>query len=158
MIIHPFKPVFSEKSKILILGSFPSVRSRETLFYYGNERNRFWQVLAHVFGEPAPSTTDEKVDFILSHSLALWDVVYSCDITGSADNAIRNVTANDVLSLVKKTKINSIFTNGKTAGRLYEKYLEKIVGIKAVTLPSTSPANAAASLEKLVDFWKILKE
>ena len=158
MIIHPFEPVFSKDSKTLILGSFPSALSRETRFYYGNERNRFWQVLARVFGEETPSTITEKIGFVLSHSLALWDVVYSCDVTGSSDVSIKNVTKNDVASLVKRSKIDKIIANGKTAGKLYEKYLERSVGIKALVRPSTSPANASYSLEKLVGYWKVIRE
>lgn len=158
MISHPFDPVFSSESKILILGSFPSVKSRENLFYYGNERNRFWHVLSRVFGEPAPVSVDEKKKLILSHSLALWDVVCSCEIKGSADATIRRATANDVPFIVKNSKIKTVVTNGRTADGLYRELLEKSVGIKALCLPSTSPANAAFSLEKLVDRWAVIAE
>ena len=158
MTIHPFPPVFSNDSKILILGSFPSVKSRETAFYYGNGQNRFWRVLSRVFNEPTPVSKEEKTKLILSHSLALWDVVGSCDIVGSADSSIKRAVPNDVFSLLEKTKIETVVTNGKTADRLYKKLLMENVGIEPVCLPSTSPANAAYSLEDLVLLWKIIAE
>lgn len=153
-ITHPFPPVFDENSRVLILGSFPSVKSREVSFYYGNPQNRFWRVLAALFGGDVPSTTDEKRAFLLANRIALWDVIASCDIVGSDDSSIKNALPNDVKSLVAKTRIERVFTNGGTAHRLYRAHLEREVGIEAAALPSTSPANASYSLERLVEAWR----
>lgn len=157
MIIHPIKPVFNKDSKVLILGSFPSVKSREEGFFYGHKSNRFWKVLSLVFNQKEPLTKAEKTEFLLKNNLAVWDVIHSCEITGSADSTIKNVTVNDVGCLLKNTKIESIFVNGKTAEKYYEKYLKNLTGISAKTLPSTSPANAVFTMEKLVEKWKIIK-
>ena len=153
-IIHPFEPVYDEKSEILILGSLPSVKSREQKFYYGHPRNRFWQVLAGVFGEEVPFTIEEKKEFLLRHHIAVWDVIESCDIKGSSDSSIRNVVATDLESLLAGTQIKRIFVNGKTAGKLFHLYQSKQIGMEAVVLPSTSPANAAFSLDKLIEIWE----
>ena len=158
MIKHPFEPVFDGKSKILILGSFPSVKSREELFYYGNPQNRFWKVLAAVFGEDAPKTVKEKKRFLLDNRIALWDVVSSCEIEGSADSSIKNVRANDLSVIFDKADIKQVFVNGKTAERYYNKFLRKNTGKDAVCLPSTSPANAKKSFEELCREWKIIVE
>lgn len=155
-ITHPFPPVFDENSRILILGSFPSVKSREVSFYYGNPQNRFWRVLAALFGGEVPSSTQEKRDFLLAHRVALWDVIASCDIVGSDDSSIKNALPNDVAALVTKTNISRVFCNGGTAHRLYRAHLEREVGIEAVALPSTSPANASYSLGRLVDAWRVI--
>lgn len=153
-ITHPFPPVFDANSRVLILGSFPSVKSREVSFYYGNPQNRFWRVLAALFGGDVPSTVEEKRAFLLSHGIALWDVIASCDIVGSDDSSIKNALPNDVKSLVAKTRISRVFTNGGTANRLYRAHLEREVGIEAAALPSTSPANASYSLMRLVEAWR----
>ena len=153
-ITHPFPPVFDENSRVLILGSFPSVKSREVSFYYGNPQNRFWRVLAALFGGDVPSTVEEKRAFLLANRIALWDVIASCDIVGSDDSSIKNALPNDVKSLVAKTRIERVFTNGGTAHRLYRAHLEREVGIEAVALPSTSPANASYSLMRLVEAWR----
>lgn len=153
-ITHPFPPVFDDNSRVLILGSFPSVKSREVSFYYGNPQNRFWRVLAALFGGDVPSTVEEKRAFLLSRGIALWDVIASCDIVGSDDSSIKNALPNDVKSLVAKTSITRVFTNGGTAHRLYRAHLEREVGIEAAALPSTSPANASYSLMRLVDAWR----
>lgn len=153
-ITHPFPPVFDENSRVLILGSFPSVKSREVSFYYGNPQNRFWRVLAALFGGDVPSTVEEKRAFLLSHGIALWDVIASCDIVGSDDSSIKNALPNDVKSLVAKTRIERVFTNGGTAHRLYRAHLEREVGIEAAALPSTSPANASYSLTRLTEAWR----
>lgn len=153
-ITHPFPPVFDENSRVLILGSFPSVKSREVSFYYGNPQNRFWRVLAALFGGDVPSTVEEKRAFLLSHGVALWDVIASCDIVGSDDSSIKNALPNDIKSLVAKTRIERVFTNGGTANRLYRAHLEREVGIEAAALPSTSPANASYSLMRLVEAWR----
>lgn len=158
MIIHPIEPVFDGESKILILGSFPSVKSRQDCFYYAHPQNRFWRVLASVCNRDLPETTDEKKDFLLSEHIAVWDVIGSCEIEGSSDSTIRNVTANDIGIILNSAPINRIFVNGKTALKYYEKYTEKSIGIKAEYLPSTSPANAAFSIEKLIDAWCVIGE
>ena len=156
MLIHPLPPVFDSGSENLVLGSFPSVRSREIGFYYGNERNRFWAVLSRIFHAEEPKTKEEKTSLVLDNRLALWDVVKSCNIVGSADASIKDVLSNDIASLIAKTNITKIFVNGKTAAALYDKHVFPSVGIRAVVLPSTSPANAAFTMEKLVERWKIL--
>ncbi len=151
--IHPFPPVWDEKSRVLILGSLPSVRSREEGFYYGHPQNRFWRVLAAVFGAPIPATVEEKRTLLLSHGLALWDVIASCRIEGSADASIREAEANDVAGLLRRCPIERIYANGQTAGKLYHRLLEAAVGLPAVVLPSTSPANAAWGMDRLVEAW-----
>ena len=156
MIVHPIPPLYGENSKVLILGSFPSVKSREAEFFYGHPQNRFWAVVAAVFGKEKPKTIEEKKKLILENSLALWDVIGSCEIVGSADSTIRNVTANDLSEIINNSKVERIFVNGKTAEKYYNKYTYPKTGIKAVCLPSTSPANAAWSFEKLVEAWKII--
>ena len=158
MVEHPIHPVFDESSKILILGSFPSVKSREANFFYGHPQNRFWKVLASVFGEEIPMTVEEKREFLLRNHVAVWDVIHACDIVGSSDSSIKNVVANDLSVILDVAKIEQIFVNGKTAEQYYKKYIEKEIGRKAICLPSTSPANAAWKLERLVDVWKQVKD
>ena len=158
MVEHPIHPVFDESSKILILGSFPSVKSREANFFYGHPQNRFWKVLASVFGEEIPVIVDEKREFLLRNHVAVWDVIHSCDIVGSSDSSIKNVVANDLSVILDVAKIEQIFVNGKTAEQYYKKYIEKEIGRKAICLPSTSPANAAWKVERLVDVWKQVKD
>lgn len=154
MIKHPIEPVFNQDSKILILGSFPSVKSREQMFFYGHPQNRFWRVLAEVFGVNIPETVDEKREFLLKNGIAVWDVIASCDIEGSSDSTIKNVIPNDIDMILKDAKIEKIFVNGKTALKFYNKYLRNKLGREALWLPSTSPANVAWSLEKLIEEWK----
>lgn len=149
-VVHTFAPVYDAQSEILILGSFPSVKSRENRFYYGHPQNRFWRVLAGVYGEPVPGTIPEKQAFLLRNHVALWDVIASCDITGSSDASIRNVTANDMSVIREAAEIRGIFANGSTAYRLYQSYCGKDIK----KLPSTSPANAAWSLERLTEAWR----
>ena len=164
MIRHPIPPLYDEHSGILILGSFPSVKSRETAFFYGHPQNRFWKVLSRVFEAPTPETIPEKREFLLSHGVAVWDVIASCEIRGSSDASIRNVVPNDLTNILDTGKIRQIYVNGQTAGRLYRKYQEK--GLceaygdcaRAVILPSTSPANAAWTLEKLCDAWSVIRK
>ena len=151
---HPFPPLYDEESKILILGSFPSVKSREMKFFYGHPQNRFWKVIASIFDEKIPESIEEKKELILRNHLALWDVIAECEITGSSDASIKNAKANDLSEILDNAPIQRIIVNGKTAEKLYIKYIEPVTGIKAVVLPSTSPANAAWSLERLVDAWR----
>ena len=154
--LHPIKPLFNMDSKVLILGSFPSLKSREQMFFYGHPQNRFWRVLAEVFSCEVPQTVEEKREFILSHNIALWDVIASCEIEGSADSSIRNVVPNDLTQILQFADIKQIFVNGKTAEKFYNKYIKEAIGKEAVCLPSTSPANAAWSQDKLVSAWKII--
>ena len=154
MIIHPIPPVFDQNSRVLILGSFPSVKSREAQFFYGHPQNRFWHVLAALFGEKAGETPAEKTAFLLRHHIALWDVIQSCEITGSADSSIKHAVPNDLTAILQTAPIKQIFTNGKTADRLYRQYLLPATGMDAVCLPSTSPANAQWSPERLVVAWQ----
>ncbi len=150
---HPFPPLYDENSQILILGSFPSVKSREVKFFYGHPQNRFWKVVANVFDEKIPETIEDKKSLILKNHLALWDVISECEITGSSDASIKNAKANDISKILKNSSIKKIIVNGKTAERLYIKYIEPVTGIKAVVMPSTSPANAAWSLDRLIEAW-----
>lgn len=150
---HNIPPVYDKNSKILILGSFPSVKSREAQFFYGHPQNRFWKVLSAVLGCECPVTTEEKKAMLLSHNIAVWDVIGSCEITGSSDASIRAVVPIDIAGLVAETAITSIFANGATSYNMYKRYCRDTVGIEAVKLPSTSPANASYSLERLTAEW-----
>lgn len=154
MVEHPIRPVYDKNSRVLILGSFPSVKSREANFFYGHPQNRFWKVLAAIFETEVPVTVDEKRGFLLAHGVAVWDVIKSCDIVGSSDSSIKNVVPNDLREILNNADIRQIFVNGKTAEQYYKKYIEKEIGRKATCLPSTSPANAAWNVEKLVAEWK----
>lgn len=156
--VHPIAPVYDENSRILILGSFPSVKSREAAFFYGHRQNRFWKVTAAVFHAAVPETTEEKRAFLLAHHVALWDVIASCEIVGSSDSSIRSVVPNDLSVILQAAPIGRIFTNGVTAGRLYAKYLQPATGMAATVLPSTSPANAAWQEERLIAAWRVLLE
>lgn len=157
MIEHPIKPVYDKNSKVLILGSFPSVKSREQMFFYGHPQNRFWKVLSAVFNVPVPNTVEEKREFLLSSQIAVWDVIASCEIIGSSDNSIKSVIPNDLTEILDCADIRRIFVNGKTAEKYYNKYIRNIIGQEAVCLPSTSPANATYSLDKLIEKWKEIK-
>ena len=151
---HNIDPVWNSESEILILGSFPSVKSREAQFFYAHPQNRFWRMLAAVYDETPPATVDEKKRLLLSHRLALWDVIRTCDITGSADVSIKNAVPNDIPLLIASSAIRFVICNGQTAFRLYRRYLESVTGLPAVVLPSTSPANASFSLQKLTEEWR----
>ena len=153
-ISHPIPPLFDKNSKILILGSFPSVKSREQKFFYGHPQNRFWKVMAGILNCPLPETVEQKRKMLTDNGIALWDVIASCEISGSSDSSIKNAVPNDLSSILEGADIKKIFVNGKTPEKYYIKYTEKITGRKAVCLPSTSPANAAWSLDKLSEEWK----
>jgi len=157
MVSHPIPPVFDRHSKVLILGSFPSVKSREAQFFYGHPQNRFWKVTSTVFAAPEPHTIEEKKEFLLSHGIAVWDVIASCDITGSSDSSIKNVIPNDLTKILNVADIRAIFVNGKTAEKYYNKYIRDAIGRDAVCLPSTSPANAAWTVERLTEAWKQIR-
>jgi double-stranded uracil-DNA glycosylase len=157
-IRHPFPPVLGEHAAALVLGSFPSVRSRENAFYYGHPQNRFWKVLAALFQADVPDTIGEKTAFLHQRRIALWDVVSVCDITGSADSALTPLQMNDVAALVLGTGIRHVFLNGQKAGALYRISLERQVGLPYRILPSTSPANAMWTLQRLIAAWIPLRE
>ncbi len=157
-VIHPIPPVYDENSRVLVLGSFPSVKSRECAFFYGHSQNRFWRVVAGICGEETPESIDDKKAMLLRNGIAVWDVIHSCEISGSADSSIKNAVPNDIGMILKGSKVGRIFTNGRKADELYRKYLEEKTGIKAICLPSTSPANAAWSLERLIKEWTRIKE
>lgn len=157
MIIHPIKPIYDSNSKILILGSFPSVKSREEMFFYGHPQNRFWKVVSTVLGCDEPKTVSEKREFLLASGIAVWDVIASCDILGSSDSSIKNVVPNDLNIILENAEIERIFVNGKTAHKYYNKYIKDVINREAICLPSTSPANAAWTVDRLVDEWSIIK-
>lgn len=156
--VHPFKPVYNENSRILLLGTFPSPASRKDGFYYGHPKNLFWTVLSSVFSGPLPVTIDEKRHFLFEHGIALWDVLFSCEISGAADSSIRNAKANDFTPLIN-AGIRRIYTAGRKAEQLYKLHSFKNTGIEAVYLPSTSPANRHKwSLSKLIEAYRVLAE
>ena len=155
-VIHPLSPIYDDTSQILLLGSLPSVKSREENFYYAHPQNRFWKVLAILFKEPFPTTKQEKTNLVLKHHVAIWDVIHSCYINGSSDASISDVKANDIAALIKKTNIKAVFTTGNTAKKYYDKYCYPNTKIEAINLPSTSTANASYSLEKLVEAYQII--
>lgn len=155
---HPFPAIYALDSRILILGSFPSVKSREQKFFYGHPQNRFWRIMAALLGTDIPQTTEEKRAFLLAHRIALWDVIASCDIAGSSDASIRNAVPNDLSPILETASVRQIFTNGGTAHRLYRKYIYPLTGREDIVLPSSSPANAARSLDALIDAWQIVRE
>ena len=157
-VSHDFEPVFDENSKVLILGTFPSVKSRENQFYYGHPQNRFWKVIAGLTESEVPQTIEEKKKLLLEHGIAIWDVIESCDIIGSSDSSIKNVVPADIERVVANSKIQNIYANGGTAKKLYEKYSQKKTGREIIGLPSTSPANAAYSLERLLECWQEVKK
>ena len=154
---HPFPPLYDENSKVLILGSFPSVKSREQMFFYGHPQNRFWKVISAVMNTDTPVTIEEKSNFLHANHIALWDVIASCNITGSSDSSIKNVVANDLTEILENADIRKIFVNGKTAEKYYNKYIRDTIGREAVCLPSTSPANAGWSVDRLVEAWVVIK-
>ena len=151
--IHPIEPLFDEHSRVLILGSFPSVKSREVRFFYGHPQNRFWRVLADIFGEAPPETIEERKSLALRRGVALWDVIAQCEIVGSSDASITNVTANDLSAILNAADIRAVFCNGNTSYIYYNKYCRAATGRDAMALPSTSPANARWTREKLVQTW-----
>ncbi len=157
-IEHPFQALFGAESDTLILGSFPSVKSREAMFFYGHPQNRFWRVIAALYGEEVPQSIGEKKRLILSHNLALWDSIHSCTITGSSDSSVKDVVPNDLSLILDNSKVDRIFCNGALSHKMYMKYIFPKTGITAVKLPSTSPANAAFSLERLVGEWKVITD
>ena len=155
-ILHPFPPLFDSESRTLILGSFPSVKSREAMFFYGYPQNRFWRLIALLCHEDTPQTVEEKSSLILRHHLALWDSIRSCTITGSSDSSVRDVVPNDLRVIFDNSKTERVFCNGALSHKMYMKYIYPQTGVAAVKLPSTSPANAAYSLERLAESWQVI--
>ena len=155
---HGFGPVYDKESRILILGSFPSVKSREQAFYYGHPQNRFWKVLAALENTEVPQTVEDKKVWLHAHHIAVYDVIEACDIEGSSDSSIRNVVPADIGTILTESKVKHIFTNGKAAGKLYLRNKKKSCDLPMTELPSTSPANAAYTLDKLVAAWKTIVE
>lgn len=154
---HNIDPVYDTRSRVLILGSFPSVKSREQQFFYGHKQNRFWRTLAAVLGCAVPATIPEKKEMLLAHGIALWDVIASCEIKGSSDASIRQVAPNDIGKILKEADIRAIYANGAKAFELYRRYVYPLTGREALRLPSTSPANAACSQGKLTAAWSVIR-
>lgn len=157
-IIHPIPPLYDENSEILILGSFPSVKSREQMFFYGHPQNRFWRLIAKILTEEEPNTIEEKKHIAIKNHIAMWDVLASCEIKGSADSSIKSVTANDLSPILNTAPIKKIYLNGKTAEKYYIKYIYPKTGIEGICLPSTSPANAMCNMERLEEKWRVIKD
>lgn len=155
-IIHSIEPVFDTESRVLILGTMPSPKSREVQFYYGHPQNRFWRVLAAVLGEEVPQSVPEKKAMLLRHRIALWDVLAECEITGASDSSIRNPVANDLSVILNHAPVQAVFTTGATAWKLYTRLQKPHTGIEAVRLPSTSPANCAVKMEALTEAYKAI--
>jgi hypoxanthine-DNA glycosylase len=156
--IHTIAPFYDRDSRVLILGSFPSVKSREAGFFYGHPQNRFWKVIAGVFGQEVPRTIEEKKDFLRRNHIAMWDTIQSCVITGSSDSSITDVVPNDLRKILQTAEIRQIFCNGAASHRLYEKHIYPVTQREAVKLPSTSPANAAWSAERLAGVWRVVRD
>lgn len=152
-VYHTLQPVFDANSRVLILGSMPSPKSREVGFYYGHPQNRFWRVLAAVLGEPFPVGTDERRAMVLSHGIALWDVLASCEINGASDASIRDAQPNDYARILDVCDIRAVFTVGRTAHDYYAKF-----GGDSIYLPSPSAANAAMSLEALTRRYAVIRQ
>lgn len=155
-IAHTFEPVWDKDSKVLVLGTFPSVKSRESNFYYGHSQNRFWKVIAFVTGGSVPVTVEDKKKLLLENNIAIWDVIKSCSIKGSSDSSIKDVIANDLLPILTGSSINRIYANGTKAYELYMKYSYPYTNRAIIKLPSTSPANAAYKLDRLVECWSTI--
>lgn len=158
MVFHPIEPVYNSESKILILGSFPSVKSREENFYYAHPQNRFWKIISMIFDEEIPITIDDKISILLKNKIALWDVINSCEIYRSSDSTIKNVVPNDISRIIYSSKVNLVVLNGQTSGKYFQRFFNKSLEISSIILPSTSPANASFSIDALYQNWKILKE
>ena len=157
-VSHTFGAVYDGESRVLVLGTMPSPKSREQGFYYAHPQNRFWSVLAKLYGEETPAGTEDRKDFALRHKIALWDVLAECDIRGASDSSIKNPVPNDISALLSKTNVKAVFTTGNTASKLYMKYIEPQTKVKAIALPSTSPANARCSFDELLNSYTLIKE
>jgi len=158
MIVHPFPPLYDANSKVLILGSFPSVKSREQMFFYGHKQNRFWKVISAMFESTEPCTIEDKRSFLIEHRIALWDVISECNISGSADASIKNAHPNDLTLILKCSSVEKIYTNGNAAYKIYNRLILPKLGIEAEVLPSSSPANASFGFERLLEKWSVISE
>lgn len=157
-VAHDFEPVYNKESRILMLGTMPSPKSREVGFYYGHPRNRFWNVVSDVCREDLPQTREDKIAFALRNKIAVWDVLARCEIKGAEDSSIRNPVPNDMNLILKNSDVQAVFTTGMKAAQLYKKYCYPDTGIEAVRLPSTSPANCRMSYEELYEAYKAIKK
>lgn len=158
-VIHPLEPVYDKESRVLILGSMPSIKSREVGFYYGHPKNRFWSTLEKVYGMKIGGSKEEKVEFLTQHHIALFDVLKSCDINSSKDASIRNPVPNNFTKILENSKITAIFTTGRKAYNLYKKYCYPETKIEAISLPSTSPCNCSKGIEEELErAYKIIKQ
>ena len=155
-VVHTIPPLYDSHSRMLLLGSIPSPKSREIGFFYGHPQNRFWRVLAAVLGEPVPQSIEEKRAMCLKHHVALWDTIARCDIAGASDLSIRNAEPNDIGKLVRESEITRIFATGGKSAELYRKLIEPQLHIPITQLPSTSPANAAWSLDRLIEAYRVI--
>lgn len=155
-VVHTIPPLYDSHSRVLLLGSIPSPKSREIGFFYGHPQNRFWRVLAAVLGEPVPQSIEEKRAMCLKHHVALWDTIARCDIAGASDLSIRNAEPNDIGKLVRESEITRIFATGSKSAELYRKLIEPQLHIPITQLPSTSPANAAWSLDRLIEAYRVI--
>lgn len=155
-VTHDFQPIYNEESRVLMLGTMPSPKSRETGFYYGHPRNRFWKVVSDVCGEVLPETKEEKIEFALRNKIAIWDVLAGCEIKGAEDASIRNPVANDLNVIIKNADIRAVFATGQKAAQLYRKYCQKETGMEIICLPSTSPANCSVSYEKIFEAYEVI--
>ena len=156
-IIHPIPPTYDENSRILILGSFPSVKSREMMYFYGHPQNRFWKLMAALYEEEVPVTVPERKDLLLRNRIAVWDSIKQCTVTGSSDSSIKDVIPNDLTPILESAPIEQIYCNGRKSWEMYHRYIEPATHRQAIALPSTSPANAACTMDKLIEAWKIIK-
>lgn len=158
-IVHPLEPIYNENSRVLVLGTMPSPKSREYGFYYSHPQNRFWRIISDLYGIPLPRNNDEKRAVLLAHRIALWDVLKSCVIEGADDSSIREPVPNDIASLLSQTKIHTVFTTGTKATALYRRLCLKQTGLPAQSLPSTSPANCRFyNYEKLLNAYRIIRK
>ena len=155
-IVHPIPPLYDRDSRLLILGSFPSVKSREGKFFYGHPQNRFWPMLARLLGEESPCSIEQKKALALRHHIALWDSIASCTVVGSSDSSVRDVKPNDLTPILQNSRVTHVACNGALSHTMYQRYLFPVTGIEAIKLPSTSPANAAFSMERLLDAWQVI--
>lgn len=156
-VVHPLEPVFDKNSRVLVLGTMPSPKSREYGFYYSHPQNRFWRVVSDLYGEPLPRTNEEKTALLLRRRIALWDVLKSCRIDGADDASIRDPVPNEIAGLLAKTNIRAVFTTGTKAAALYRRFCRKQTGLDATALPSTSPANCRFyTYEKLLEAYRVL--
>lgn len=156
LVVHNIPPLYDENSRVLLLGSIPSPKSRQAEFFYAHPLNRFWRVLAAVLEVPAPQTIEDKRTLCLTHGIALWDTIARCEIAGASDVSIKNAVPNDIGALLRQTQIKRIFATGAKSAELYRRLIEPTLHVPITQLPSTSPANAAWSLERLTEAYRII--